>query len=320
MTTIIETNSFKRFCDEFLSSVKESRKTASDFLNESTSIFPVTKAAVAKRFKSYYKKTISEEINSRLTPSKVEILEAMIYTANVVEFWDKLNIPNHMKIGFFDKWFEVSNYTKAKAKALTETLPVEYEPSIYENLSLVCSQLLGDAHYCEKRGSLNIVHGEKQIEYGIWKASLFNKAFPTTRPAGSTSILKHKQGHLYSSWYSGRLPSKITTFIKETSVVEWIEELTPFGLLLYFLDDASINLDLTKRTNSYVVIHVPFGEKAVNKLQEVLLSYGIGTTVDCRNNVKIGTMSGAVMFYKNFIEPFKNEIPNCMLYKTELKI
>lgn len=320
MTTVTATD-FKSFADSFISSVKDTGKTAQDFLDEATSIFPVTKAAIMKRFKSYFKKTISEAIETQIMPSREELKLAILQSESVNILWEKLGLNYYRRKGLFDKYFNVSNFEKAKAVCMMETFEVpHFNPTIDENLSLVCSQMLGDGSYNKQRGAISITHGEKQMAYGVWKASLFNKAFPETKPSGNTKFCTHPQGHKYSNWFSGRLPTKVTKFIENNPPEAWIEELTPFGIMLYCLDDAYINLDLTQRSNTYLTIHVPHGEKAVEKLQEVFRSYGIGTTVSGGKNLKIGTVAGAVMFYKNFIEPFKDEIPSCMHYKTELKI
>lgn len=317
---IITATDFKSICDEFLSQVKGSTLKSENLISEITSRFNITPRGISKRFKSYYGCTISEKIEQIALPTRDELKDAILSSDNVNDVWNKLKLTQYRRKGLFDKHFGVSNFEKAKAVCLLEAYEVKtFNPSICENKSLVYSQVLGDGSWSKDRKTLRISHGEKQIPYAIWKASLFNKAFPSTKPASNTSICVHTQGHKYSSWYSGKLPEKITDGLNDWKAEILMEELTPFGILLYFLDDAYMNFDMTKQGNNHVSIHVPFGAIAIQKLQDILISYGIHSTTS-NKDVKIGTVAGAIMFYKNFIEPFKDEIPSCMNYKTELKI
>lgn len=322
--TKFATNDFKSVCEEFFSSAKGTNVNAGDLQRVLATHFPnVSEAAFRKRFRSYYHVSMSEYLYSVIMPTRQEMLIAVLKSGTVREFWEEVNLPRSHRTGIWDKYFQVSTFEKAKAKCLSETLTVKYDPSIDENLSLVCSQVLGDGSYDKVRGSFRISHGINQLEYAVYKASLFNKAFPTTKPSGGTSVCTHTQGHKYSSWYSGRLPSKICSFIENSTWEQMMDELTPFGILLYFLDDGYINLDLTQSGNTYVSLFMPFTEQSVRHFQTILRTYNVNCTLSPGKNgftLKIGDCKSAVIFYKSFIEPFKEDIPECMHYKLKLKI
>ena len=97
-----------------------------------------------------------------------------------------------------------------------------------------------------------------------------------------------------------------------------VEFLTPFGMLIYFLDNGYMNFDMCRRGNTYVQIYV-HEDKVLNSLVTELISYGVVCTVS-NNSLKIGTYDGALTFYKTFVEPFKDRIPECMQYKLLMKI
>lgn len=314
----VTSTDFKTFCDNFLVNVKNNKEKANGLCDLACKEFGISSSGFNKRFKSYYGMTVSSKVSQLLEPTREYLVKAILAAEDVTELWEKLNLSVYRRSGLFDKHFKVSTFEKAKALCLLETFKNDYNPSIDENRSLVASQILGDGSYNSYRGALNISHGEKQIDYVYYKASLFNKAFPETKPAGNTKICKHTQGHIYASWWSGRLPSKITTWADSTTKAEMVKSLTPFGMFLWFIDDGYMNLNFVDKGNNYFQIYVHDSE-ALESLVEELMSYGITSTTS-KNSLKIGRMDSAVMFYKCFIEPFKHLVPECLNYKTEMKI
>ena len=321
----IEVVDFKSKADKYLHEVVERKMPSDIMVTLLAQEFGISRDWVGKRFRTYYGMSISEKVTELTMPSREELVTEILRSETVDELWKRLNLVYSFRKGLFDKHFGVSNFARAKALCMMETIQVKYQPTIQDNLSLVCSQILGDGSYDKVRGSIRISHGEKQFEYALFKAGLFNKAFPTTKPAGNTSFLTHPQGHKCSSWYSGRLPSKITTFVEASKKSDLVKELTPLGVLLLCLDDAHIDLDTTKRTNSYISLFM-LDTEAASEMVALFKSYGISCTVSARTEgkggliLKIGTVTDAVMFYKCFIEPFLDMIPECMRYKTTLKI
>lgn len=319
MTKFTSTD-FKSICDDFLATAKVEKSKVSDLYEELRSKLPqVSDAAYRRRFRSIYRTSISEAVDAAKKLSREEVVTEVLKADNVQELWASIELSHGENRNFFDKYFGVSTFQRAKAVCELEKPITKYEPSIDENLSLVCSQVLGDGCYDKVRGSILLSHGEKQFQYAFVKAGFFNKAFPSTKPAGNTKLMTHTQGHKYSYWYSGRLPSKICAFIETSTWVEKMDQLTPFGIMLYILDDGYVNLDFTVKGNNYVQVHIPFGEVEAKHFQSILMGYGIHSTLS-NKYVKIGSTEDAVKFYKNFLEPFKDDIPECMHYKFNVKI
>lgn len=313
-----KSTSLKGYMDNYIQEAKEKKVSMLDLSDSIRAEFGCSATWVQRVFKSYYGMTITEKTDEILDPTRDALVQAILTTETVAELWGCLGLNERRRAGVFDKNFGVSTYAKAKAVCLNETFETSYQPSICENKSLLASQILGDGSYNKVRGAVIISHGEEQAGYLLYKASLFNKAFPTTKPAGNMSMNTHTQGHKYACWYSGRLPSKLTTWAEETALKDVVKALSPFGLLLWFLDDGYFNLDFTTRGNNYFQMYV-HDQGALDSLVEELGLYGVECTVS-KNVLKVGTMSSAVVLYKCFIEPFSDNIPECMRYKTEMKI
>lgn len=317
---------FKSTCERLLEDhVKTSKSTSCrSICKELSTKFGIGEDAVNKRFRSYFGCTMAEKLASMRMPSREVLVREIIKAKNVTELWDSLQLNAVTKKGILDKYFGVSNFANAKIQCLNETMRVNYQPSIDENRSLVISQRLGDGSYNEIRGAFIISHGESQVDYLIYKASLFNKAFPTTKPAGNTKVLTHTQGHKYGSWYSGRLPSKLTVLLDNSSKADLVKYLSPFGIMLWFMDDGYMKFDFLSEFNTYAQLYVP-DMAVMAEIQKLLESYGVKSTYSKNSkasgfSLKIGDKVSAMMFYKSFIEPFKAELPKCMHYKTDLKI
>lgn len=306
---------FKTRCDELLNSYHRREIRKNNITSTISSEFDITPHTFRRRFKSIYGKTLTDACEDLLIPSREHVALCMMKSEDVAELWSILDIPSYYKKRVFMDNFGVSTFARAKAKVILESSIVEYDPSIDENKSLVISQVLGDGCYCSTRGALRISHGEKQFEYAVHKAALFNKAFPETTPSGSTKLLTHSQGHKYSSWYSKRLPSKITSWLEETSKADMVDELTPRGFMLWAMDDGSRSSD---GVTFEMYIH---DDDVATRTVKYLASYGITARLDKSGKILcIKDMVNSVKFYKNFIEPFKESLPECMAYKTNMKI
>ena len=316
---VIEKLTFKEYCDAFIEEVKQKRCNRKNDLNEDlVAKFGIHANTVSKRFKSYYGKSILELYKELVLPTKNELTSAVVCSESWEEVCEKLQLNTHFRRGLMDKYYGVSSFAKAKALCCLDIKDVVFDPSICNNKALVISQFFGDGHYDAVRGAFIITHGEKQQGYLTYKVGLFNKAFPTSKPVNRIRKYKHIQGHNYFNWYSGRLPSKLTSYLEETNPRDMVKELTPLGILLWFLDDGYFDLDFTKRSNNYISIYVHNTDVLI-ALQEELLTYQINSTT-CNNVLKIGSYQSAVNFYKNFMEHYKNDVPECMQYKFEMKI
>lgn len=317
---------FKKYCDELLSLYEERKIKKEDITKRVCKEFGVVPKTFRVRFKSIYKNTLTEVCNTKDFPSKDIVVSYLVRSKDVKEFWGcfERKVRDGERRAFFEKFFGCSTFKRAKAKLELSLPKIVFNPTIDENKSLIVSQLLGDGSYSRERRSLRLSHGEKQIPYAIYKAQCFNKAFPSTKHYSRTSVLKHTQGHIYSSWYSGVLPTKITTWIEGASSKDLVDALTPFGIMLYILDDGycNFNFDLGNGGNNYFTLFC--NDKEVSReLKEMFKSYGVEVATRPHRDgmyLEIKDILNATKLYRNFIEPFIQEIPVCMKYKTELKI
>lgn len=306
---------FKSMCDDLLDQYHTKQIRKNDITGLVCKEFNIVPKTFRTRFKSMFGKSLTEYCEDLVIPPRSLVVSSIMQSDSVSELWDILPMPKHYRKRVFMDTFGVSTFARAKARLLLEVPHVEYDPSIEENRSLVISQVLGDGSYCKDRCALRIQHGIKQLDYAVYKAALFNKAFPETSPAGTTKVITHTQGHKYSSWYSRRLPTKISTYLADTELCDMLEYLTPKGFFLWFMDDGYSSPDGVVRE-----MYIHNNDLAIATVQ-YLSEYGIKASFNANNNVmSVKDMVNSVMFFKNFIEPFKESLPECMHYKTNIKI
>ena len=271
-------------------------------ITKASSIFNVSEKTTYNRFKSYFKCTPSEYVLSRIYPDRATIINKLIEAKSTEEFREKINLPHTLFKGIYDKEFGVSTFQKAQIMALAEGLIVDYNPVREDNRSIWYSQLLGDGSYCPKRHAFRIIHGEKQGGYLKWKVALINKAYPKT-PKEVTKHL-HTQGHYYFSYYSGNIGNIDIPYMNRKEVVPL---LTPLGWLLWWLDDGGKYQNI-----AIFCIDFEICDLAIKELS----SYGIKAR-HCQNGICMCGQAEDYKFYKNFIDPFIKDIPECMMYKVE---
>lgn len=266
--------------------------------------YGISERTLYTRFKSMFGMSPREYIENEIYPTKEEMIRFVLTSESSNEVREKTGLSSRKFTGIYDKYFECSTFQKARVKILANKQPVKYKPTIEDNYALVASQVLGDGSYDAKRHSIRIQHGIKQAEYLKWKVSLFNKAFPKT-PC-EVVIRDHAQGHQYADWYSRHLGN---VDIPHTEPWLLVEKLTPFGWLLWYLDDGN------KAKSLVISIYEPYIAQAAIKELE---TYDIKARYD-HDGMKL-IMCGeenSVWFYKNFLEPFIKVIPSCVKYKVE---
>ena len=273
---------------------------------------------VSRRFKSYFGKTIRDAIRDKLTPTKEEVIDALILSNNMMDMKELLGLSESTAIwkGLLDKYFGYSTYASAKANYMIKRKVEAYNPTQADNYSILISQHLGDGHYDEVRGALRIAHGIKQYDYLKFKVGLLNKAFPETQPLTSVKKLTHTQGHEYCSWYSGRLPDRYFNKIVSTPKHELVKEMTPLGWLLYFMDDGGYYLS---KEGQSLIMFSTVDEELQNSIIEVMTTYGYKFN-KAKTYVCIQNKADAAKFISGMIMPFDHLIPDCMKYKYDMKI
>lgn len=292
-------NDFKKIIQEGI--VKKDVSYFGKKSKEMLKIYNINEKTLYNRFKSIYGKSPREVISENIFPSENQMIEFILNSKTSEEVRFKTGLSQRYFIGIYDKYFKVSTFKESKLKILNKKLNISYNPNIFDNRALIASQILGDGSYDKKRHSITITHGEKQIEYLKFKVSLFTKAFP--KFLSKITINNHIQGHIYGRWYSGNIGHyKPPVYRKDL-----VKELTPLGWLLYYMDDGCFNQDIT--------IAIKDEEVALSLIHE-LKTYNIyfrrskDIIIACGNE-------NSLLFYKNFIEPFKGIIPKCMQYKVD---
>lgn len=262
----------------------------------------ISDKTVYNRFKSMYGMNPRNYVLSKIYPTHEDICKLILSTETCAEFKEKINLPHTVYVGIYDREFGVSTFKKARLIILKERMVVDYNPVREDNRSLWYSQLLGDGSYCARRHAFRIIHGHKQAEYLKWKVALINKAYPKT-PSKVTRHI-HSQGHTYYSYYSGNIGN---IDIPHTSRKDVINKMTPLGWLIWLLDDGGYYQNVTIFSTDKDICDAAIVE---------LKTYGI-LARHCQNGICMCGKEQDLKFYKNFIEPFINNIPKSMLYKVE---
>lgn len=188
---------------------------------------------------------------------------------------------------------------------------------------LVIGSLLGDA-CIEKDGRIDILHGEKQKEYAIWKMNLYKKYFPKTKYKERTFTDKKtgKQFTLYGFVVSATNYTKLVRryFYRPNKRVTMksLQKLSPLGLAIWYMDDGCLSFikDKEHRIKARQLIlntqAFTYGE------QEIIVDYFRSTWgIDChihkdRKYYRIWMNSTEATKFLSIISSY---IPECMYYK-----
>lgn len=273
--------------------------------------YGVSKKTIHNRFHSMFGSSFRDYVDARILPSKEELISIILNTNSSEECRLLTGLSNRKFVGIYDSIFGVSTYRAAKEQILLDTPTAVRLSSLREdNLAILMSQYLGDGSYDRVRHSLRIQHGEKQAEYLRWKVGMIIEGYNLQTADIKEKV--HAQGHKYYDWYSRKLGN--VDFPENKS--EAVKLLTPLGWLLWYFDDGTYGQDISICTNL---------DSVAIAAQTELKTYGIEARVNkvSTANAYLVTMCGgtnSIRFYKAFIEPFLLIIPNCMKYKTEVKI
>lgn len=268
------------------------------------------------RFKSLFGKPVRDYIADINTPSKEVLRDAIIRCDTQEDLLKFLNIHYDWIKGLYDKYFKVSTFRAAKLKLFNEFDIIEYNPTIEDNLSILVSQKLGDGsfEFYDNRSSLKIEHGYKQYDYLKFKVNLLKKAFPTV--AGLETISKRESnGYISYSWRSNNLRNRYMDIIKENQDWNLIKRLTPFGWMLWYLDDGNLYLSDNSNQLSIAIHSVHTRLAAIEELK----TYGF-EFASYNESITISDKLTIIKFLNCFIKPFIHLIPKCMKYKCIVKI
>lgn len=281
--------------------------------------FNIHTSDVSRRFKSLFGKGIREALEEKHIPTRDKIEIALLTSNNVTEMQSILNLDktSHYWKGLLDREFGYSTYQSAKANFISKLKVDNYNPNKDDNLAIIISQRLGDGNMPSDRYSLRIAHSIKQAEYLRFKVALLKRAYPEANPVSSITKHLHKQGHEYVSYYSGAFSKSAYTKVLNMSNEEMIDNLTPLGWLLWYLDDG--HNSRSEEYWSYSLGIACISEEIKELAHKKLLTYGFDfnirpTMIILQDKVEISR------FINSMLKPFEHIIPECMKYKIEMKI
>lgn len=278
--------------------------------------FHISIRSAGDRFKSIFGKPIRDYIVDINTPTKELLRDAIVRCDTQEDLLKFLNIHYDWIKGLYDKYFKVSTFRAAKLKLFNEFDRIEYNPTIEDNLSILISQKLGDGSYefYDGRSSLKIEHGYKQYDYLKFKINLLKKAFPTI--SGLETIKKREyKGYISYSWRSNNLRNRYMEIIQNFTGSDLIDRLTPFGWMLWYLDDGNLTISDNSNQLSFAIHEDIIRCKAIKELK----TYGFNFA-NYNEQIVISDKFTIIKFLNCFIKPFIHLIPECMKYKCIVKI
>lgn len=277
--------------------------------------FNIGVRTAADRFKSIFGMPVRDYITKNITPSKEKLIDCFIESKNFEEFY-KLSGYNDISglSKLLHNYFGESNYFKIKLKMIAKIPNENYVVTREDNESILLSQFYGDGSV-ERRSSFKIEHGYKQKEYLKFKVSLLNKAYPETNGLEAINKRIYKDYTSYT-YRTGQVLIKQINKILESTVEQNINRLTPFGICLLYLDDGYLSINTEYNTVELGISSV--NEDLLNSLKQYFITYGYNFTITSKALV-IRSKVEIIKFIKDFIEPYKHLLPECMHYKLDYK-
>lgn len=278
--------------------------------------FHISLRSASDRFKSLFGKPVRDYIYEINTPPKEVLRDAIIRCDSQDELLKLLNIHRDWVKGLYDKYFKVSTFKAAKIKLTNEFDIIKYNPTIEDNLSILISQKLGDGsfEFYDNRSSLKLEHGFKQYDYLKFKINLLKKAFPTI--PGLEAIRKRdNNGYISYVWRSNNLRHRYMEIIKNNENKDLVHKLTPFGWMLWYLDNGSLYISNNSNQLSIAISDSQTRIEAINELS----TYGF-TFSNYERFIAISDKFTIVKFLNCFIKPFIHLVPETMKYKCIVKI
>ena len=278
--------------------------------------YHISKRQAGDRFKSFFGKPVRDYIADFNKPTREALRDAVIRCDSQEELLKDLGITYDWLKGLYDNYFGTSTFRSAKLKLHDEFDVIPYNPTIEDNLSILIAERLGDGsfEFYDGRKSLKIKHSGKQYDYLKFKVNLLKKAFPSV--PGLESIKKrNNEGYISYSWRSNTIRDRYMDIIKKSERKDLVKRLTPFGWMLWYLDDGSLCLSDNSNQLS-IAIH----ESEVRKAAiEELLTYGFKFS-NYKKCITLSDKLEIIKFLNCFVKPFIHLIPDCMKYKCVVKI
>ena len=185
---------------------------------------------------------------------------------------------------------------------------------------IALGSLLGDAYLrpsgkSHKSAALSFTHGEKQKGYLDWKLSEFQNFvtqksyyrnivdFHGNLPTYSFSTISHP--------YLAELRALCYIEGRKTVTSEWLKQLSPLSLAVWYMDDGSIN----KRYHTIVLCTNMFTlDEQILLIDHLRFQFGVEAVIEPRRNNQSVLRINASKRYR-FLELVAPHIPECMSYK-----
>lgn len=241
-------------------------------------------------------------------PSREGFLKSILMVEDAKQLRNKYSEMSESQWkGVYDRLLGVSTFKRAKEVALLELLPIVYTPTTDNNMAMWVACRLGDGSYDKRRRSWKIEHCSDQVGWLEKKVSIFNKAFPR-----SSSTIKYNKKRDTYSWYSRAIASGKFQESGESPKISGIPHLNLFGLWWLFLDDGCYYRGSQQKV-SYAVENTEIGVALCEHLNKMGYKFRVAN----KNEVCMTGIENIIPFFKEVLEPFEKQTPDCMMYKIK---
>jgi hypothetical protein len=264
------------------------------------------------RIRTRYGKKLNEIRKEYRIPDKETLLYVIRNSESTKEVQSKLELTDWEFIGIYDSVLGVSTFSTAKSMALKNIDIQKYVPSIRDNESMIYGMRLGDGYYDTKRSAMRIEHSTKQREWLERKVQLFASAYPYV----STTIKENDRnfGKTYS-WYSKKLVGSAVRY-NQTDKVDMARKINSFGLFILFLDDGNLGTYGYSSVLGFAIENRQIAIELVNTLS----TFGFTFKLENEHYISLKNKHSIQSYLNEMILPFESLIPDCMKYKSELKV
>ena len=196
---------------------------------------------------------------------------------------------------------------------------------------IILGTLLGDGYYNIKKGSIRMLHTEKQIEYLNWKARFVDGIYgPYKR-----EVYLKKYNKIYNEFYYEIPKNKLYNikdfikanlykkdnegrYIKKISL-KYLEKLTPLSLAVWWMDDGSLCLSKANRYGKLCTHNFNYEENLLIKkyfYDKWRIKVDVKKEKDKYYFIRFNTK--AMQQLISIIYEYVCEVPS-MIYKIDLK-
>lgn len=274
--------------------------------------FGIGKRTAGDRFKSLFGMPIRDYISQNIIPSDEKVIDCLIQSTSYEEFYKLTGInENKRLVPILNRLFGTSSYPKIKLVLQAKQRVKDYVITLADNKSFLISQYLGDGSV-ERDNSFKIEHGYKQYDYLKFKIGMFNTMYPKTNGLENVRKRTHENEYVSYVYRTGEVLSKQLSTIINRPFKDIVNEMTPLGVMVYFMDDGYFSHN--EEYNTWELAFSTVNEELQDVLVEYFSTYGYKFNKTSKS-VALQRRVDVVKFIQEFIEPFKAIIPKCMHYK-----